>query len=314
MKKFYKISSKKIINNFLDKTGIMSFKFYNRSLILAGFPIFIFLVFSFTLFSPNNINLNNIRSGLTAIITILGVIIGAILVVIGFLKEKGRQKESYLEEVFAKYNSRFSNYLSVLVEERKELVDKVKRGNIQLNDPLCCDDPSIPKYRELIKELSKLVLAKKADSYDSIENDLNDLGYTEREKSEVIGGGGVIRYEPEEFLDSVEKFSRIAIYYRGNKKFTQFVVNLYKDIIRDKIKERLNSSEASRRVLEGWILPLSIFFVIITAIIAISILFITKDVILDKLWFLWLIRGVMVLFSVSVIFILLLIREILRFR
>jgi hypothetical protein len=87
----------------------------------------------------------SIQAGLTIIAEILGVLLGAILVVVGFLTEQGRQAEDLLVSASQKYRALLEEHLEEINAERQGLVKSVKAGRFNSMIPISSCLTTLPR-------------------------------------------------------------------------------------------------------------------------------------------------------------------------
>lgn len=77
----------------------------------------------------------SIQAGLTIIAEILGVALGAVLVVTVLLIEQRLQAEEHLRRVLPKYRRLIESSIDTVNAAREELVERVRGGKIQRANP-----------------------------------------------------------------------------------------------------------------------------------------------------------------------------------
>ena len=150
---------------------------------IFAFPILlIFSVFFFWQLLPLA-SATSIQAGLTLIAEILGVLLGAVLVVIGLLIDQFRQAETILSTTYPYYRQQAEKDINLIVEARQQIVKGL------LDNKFILEEKELSEKNEIVKKcisaLSSLTIALEAEDRDTVWKELEQLGHSEGEVVET---------------------------------------------------------------------------------------------------------------------------------
>ena len=257
---------------------------YRKAIYVIAFLSIVFFVFGLGFLLPRADSIS-LRSGLTIIAEILGVLLGAVLVVVGLLIEQGHRAEELLRAAFQKYYHIIDSHFEEVDGGRQQLIKLVKNGQVQLYEPAAVDPSGNPlptngnqyptKFRDVIGSLSALTVAMDASLMDQVEHDLDTLGYSEEDKDYIIYGKGILAdHRPEDFLQLVyDSLNLSCIVPWCSNNVSDFACEVFEGYSREKVRETLSRLKRSRNVLKSKTLAAGIAVITLTIVGAILSLF-----------------------------------------
>jgi hypothetical protein len=154
---------------------------YKKAMYVASLGMAAILLFTLRFLLPRA-DAASVQGGLTIIAEILGVLLGAVLIVVGLLVEQRLQAEEHLRGILQNYRSLIQSKRGSLESGRRQLVERVKEGKIQLDEPVFVGPsgtPSSTTFRDIIGALSSLASVHSKMSptreFEKVEGDLKDL-------------------------------------------------------------------------------------------------------------------------------------------
>jgi hypothetical protein len=251
---------------------------YKRTACISAFCLVLVSIFGLAFLLPNA-NASSAQAGLTVVAEILGVLLGAALVVAGLVIEQSAQAEQLLRAVLPKYRGQIQAKARIVNAARVEVLEQVKAGEIQLDDPLWVGPSGIPSrttFRDAVSALSTLVytfrhyqaIGRSAE----VDKDLRRVGYSEDDVIRVLYVDGFeADSQAECFLRMVETaldITCIAPYSTGDA--ADLAQLLLEDFGRDGVDEALRQLDRSQALLGGKSFALAIILPTIT--IALTVL------------------------------------------
>jgi hypothetical protein len=256
------------------KRFVHSIHSYRRATFVTAFLTIIVFGLGLTYLLPNA-DSASVQAGLTVIAEILGVLLGAVLVVVVLLIEQGHQAEELLRRAFPKYRRLIDSHSEQIDLGRQQLIEEVKSGQIQFDDPAFLGPSGIPapaKYRDVIANLSALALAVNGAMLDTVEQELDDLGYSEDEKSHILYGMGITAdYNPVDFLRLAD--DALDLRYVSPYEVSDLAIKVFEGYSHDGINKALSQFTRSQSVLRSIFLAATIAILTLTTVGATLTLF-----------------------------------------
>lgn len=278
---------------------------YKKAIYLAAFVTIVLSGLGLTFFLPNA-DSTSIQAGLTIIAEILGVLLGVVLVIVVLLVEQGQQAEGLLRGAYQKYRRLMQSSLQQVSAARQQLLEKIRSGEIQLNDPLFVGPSGIPsstRFRDVIGNLFALTAAMHPQLYEECQDDLDALGYSEDEKEKfIISKGFLADYHPADFLKLVEDaFDLNCMAPYCSNEVSDLASEIFVGYIHDGVEKALSQFHRSRNVLRSKVLPTAITLLTLTTVGSIMTLFGITDKTMMIPVYTWIVAFVVTGFTFSVI-------------
>ena len=226
-----------------------------------------------------------VRTSLSITAQILGVLLGAVLVVVWLLIEKSQRSEELLRRAFRKYRRLIDNRFKAVLLGLQELIRQAKDGAIRLNEPIFLDrsgNPANSNYGDVISSLYALAVIMRGPVFDDIEKDLDELGYSEKERDEILYRKGfMLDDQTTGFLRLIEDALDLnCIAPQCSNEVSDVAVEVFDGYNRDGVCEAFLQLERSRKVLGSRILAVCVSVIALTAVGSVlSILGITNTTI-----------------------------------
>ena len=241
---------------------------FSKTAIFA-IPFFLVLLIYFFWHLLPLASATSIQAGLTVVAEILGVLLGAILVIIGFLSDRLRQAETLLSEALPSYRKIIEAKRDGIVKAREKLVQGVLKTKSNW-------DANTKKY---ILALSTLSIALGADA-NHVSEQLDKLGFSSDEIFEATSialANFFVELPSNQFFRLLRDAfdyspipSGIGIYA---PELEGYWMTIYSDMLQDGIMTTLERYEFSRNFLQSWILSITIFINIMTLLASVFTLF-----------------------------------------
>ncbi len=216
---------------------------------------------------------DSIRSALTLITEIIGVLLGAVLVIIGLSIDQVRGAETVLLSAFPKYHRKAEADKDQVVKARQQMVQGLLQNKFILEEKELAEGNTIMKKSVLA--LSSLTIGLEAEDRDSVWNQLAELGYSEGEIIETTWFESILGT-----LTSYRFFRLLKVGLDPNainewctKELMNFSEEMETSRNRDGIIDALNRYESSRDFLGSWRLSITIVANIITLLISLFTVF-----------------------------------------
>ena len=289
---------------------------YKKAIYVAAFVTIVILGLGLAFLLPNA-DSTSVQAGLTIIAELLGVLLGGVLVVVVLLVERVQQAEELLRGAYQKYRRLIESSLEQVDAGRQQLIEQVKSGEIQLNDPLFIRPSGIPsktKFRDVIGNLFALTVAMRLHLFEECEDELDALGYSKDEKDEFIIHKGLVAdyHPPAYFLELIkDAFDLSCMAPYCSSKVSHLASEIYEGYIQDGVDKALSQLHRSQNVLRSKTLAAAITLLTLTTIGAVMTLFGITDKTVTMPVYTWVIVLVMTGFMLSVLLTLLLIEKML---
>lgn len=271
-----------------------------------------------TLFFLPRADAESTRAALTVIAEILGVILGAVLVVAGFMIEQRWQAEGLLRRVYPQYHAFLEGNTAKVDGARRELVDHKKRGTIDLDQPVFVGPSGLPshtRFRDAINAISALTHVLCSGSLaEEIVQDLEDLGYSRDEIADALYiPSANAAMDPEAFLRLADHGLDLTWICKWcSEEASEVAVYVFRRYERDGVRLALARLGRSRDLLHSKLLAASIVTPALTVVFAIVAILGTTDRALSSTFRLWGSALITTAFVASVALALSLIRRMLR--
>lgn len=232
---------------------------YDKATYISACCLVLVFLFGLAFLLPNA-DSSSTRAGLTIIAEILGVLLGAALVVAGLLIEQSGQAEQLLRTVFPKYRGLIQQRARTVGRARAELCARIGEGKIQLDDPLWVGwtgKPSSTSFRDVVSAASTLVYTLRGLSAVGEsgypEEDLRLLGYSQDEIGKVLYADSQrADTDAESFLRTVLTALDVScIVPNCSNEAGDFAMQVFADSERDGVGQALRRLDRSRRLLGG---------------------------------------------------------------
>ncbi len=258
----------------------------------------------------------SVRVGLSVIVGILGVLLGAILLVVERQIDHGQEGMHICKSSYPKYKELIEQHIDEIDKEGKRLIKLVKEKEINIDTPafggLKGISPSKTKYRDIIGNLIVLSFILKRLDINGIEASLKDIGLSDKEVDEFEFGKGVIgAYNSAKFLKIVDD----ALYYPfisewSNEKLEKLSSKILSDYNHEGIDKALEKVEGSKSIMGSKLLGFGIFMLSSTTFGSIILLFsTTKNTVSTPIYY-WLVICLFTCFFVSILVTLVLLEKI----
>jgi len=235
--------------------------------ILLTFTIF-FFVWLFPLASASSIHV-----GLTLIAEILGVLLGSILVIIGFLIDQIHQSETLLSTFFPFYRQQIEKEVDYIINARHQIIQGLLKDKVILNERKLSEKNGIIK--KSISALSALSIAMEAEDRDVIWNELDEIGYSEGDIIETTWFESTLTtLTPYRFFNLlIDGLNPDIVNERCSNELIQYTEESETKMMRDGIVSAFHRYKFARAFLKSWILSVTIVFITMTLFIAIFTIF-----------------------------------------
>jgi hypothetical protein len=220
---------------------------------------------------------DSIRAGLTLIAEMLGVLLGAILVIYGLSVDQLQRAESLFSNAFSQVLIGVKKDVNYIVEARMQLVRGVMSGKNTLGEKSSID--GITTLKKCITALSVLSITLKAEDSGFVWNQLKEIGYSESEFLETT------------FIASLLADTNAYNFFRlltdglsginewsSSKQLNAYWDKTYTAMHQAGISDALDRYESSRDFLGSWILSVTIFEIIITLFTSVATIFAVTEV------------------------------------
>jgi hypothetical protein len=255
-----------------------SFRFgllYRKGIYLSA-VIMVIIAIAGTSYSLKYADASSIQSGITIITEILGVLLGAVLVIVVFLVEQGQRAEERLLRACPVYRRKIESKIGLVEKAIDQLSRLVKSKKITLDqsipDPMGA--PLATKYGDVIGNLVGLKVAVD-NSFEHYEKVLADIGFTKEEKDEYIyGQGATADFDSAQFLKLIEDaLDANCLFPLCSDDVGTFALDIFQGYSHDGISQAISHSERSRRVLRSRVLAACITSIMSSMALAIVTLF-----------------------------------------
>lgn len=287
---------------------------YRKAAYFAGFALLLIFGIGCVLSLPHA-DSASAQAGLTIIAQILGVLLGAVLVIVVLLVEQGQRSEELLRGAYLTYRRTIESNLLSVDKARQQLVHLIEKGEIKLDDPIVVGPDGVPlrrKYRDVIGSLIALKITLRKDTLEENEKLLADLGFTEDQQGQYLYGKGILAdYDPARFLSLVsDALDLNCLSPCCTNDVSDLAAEVFREYSRDGIDQALSQFETSRQFLRSKSLSAGITVIAATMAAAVISLFgtTTKTVVYPEV--LWVLALIITGFVLSILFTLLLIDKI----
>jgi tyrosine-protein phosphatase YwqE len=243
------------------------------------FAIFILVIIAAVgIFSSlRHADATSIQAGLTIVAEILGVLLGAVLIIVVLLTEQGQRAEEQLRGTYSKYRRKIETNTATIEKARKQLMKLVKEQKIQLDEHITApgDIRLDTKFRDVIGNLIGLSIVINTRRFDYYEKMLVDLGFKEAERSEILFGKATLaNYDPAHFLKLVEDALDVPCLAQWcSDDVSDFASDIFQEFSQEGISSAISHFERSRKVLRSKSLAASMAFIVASTALAVVTLF-----------------------------------------
>ena len=250
---------------------------YKKGMILAAFILLIIASVGIT-YSLRRADAGSIQAGLTIVAEILGVLLGAVLVIVVLLIEQGQRAEEQLRSSYPKYRRKIETNIATIEKASKQLIKLIKQGKIRLDGHIILPNDTYldTKYGDVVGSLiGLLVSAKKPTPFEYYEKILADLGLNEDEQSEILyGKGAVADYDPGDFLKLVEDALDLnCLVPLCGDDVSDLAVEIFEEFGHEGVSQAISHFERSRKVLRSKLLVACIAFIVASTALSVVTLF-----------------------------------------
>jgi len=224
----------------------------------------------------------SVQAGLTVIAEILGVLLGAMLLVAVVLMEQQAQAEELLRVAQHKYRALINNELHWVIVAQRELTDEIKKGNLQLKQPVYTGPSGIPSrltFKDAFEALTTLIclFPGRLGSHGqaALENQLTSLGYSRDDVIQVM----YVRTSPaiteaESFLRLVDDALNMAcIPVWASDRPVSLAAKVFQEYGREGVDDAFRRLDRSRAVLSSKIFAASLLLPILTTTLSVLSVF-----------------------------------------
>ena len=243
---------------------------YLKAIFIVGLFLLAYLIY-FAIKVLPVVDATSIQSGLTLVAELLGVMLGALLVVIVLLIDQLHQAESILESSHPAYHSVFKQHQRIIISTRNRFLKLVESGEVALDDKTSKETSMT--FRDVISSLTSLVFYFEANSAE-MEEQLKKIGFSSEEISGIWVNGSAAILEPYVFFRTLKNALNIyAIHDWCSKSMFKFMIDLVQGLFRDGIIRALSRYEISRGFLRSWSLAFALAITTFTLFISIFTIF-----------------------------------------
>jgi hypothetical protein len=252
---------------------------YTQAACVAAAGSVLLVILAALFFLPRS-NAGSLQAALTIITEILGVVLGAVLVVTVLLIEQSHDSEELLRSVFKGYRARVGSAVSIVNGDRRQLVAQLRAGKIELDQAAYISPesgPSSTKYRDLLNAQSGLIMLsldhKGAPRVGQLEHDLKALGYSEQDVISVLHvRWASAAWDPGRFLTLVDKvFDLRFLQAWASGEFLDLAMNLYEERGADGVSNALSQLERARDYLRSKTFIAGVIVPTFTILLAIAV-------------------------------------------
>ncbi len=250
---------------------------YNKGIYLSIIILIIIAIFG-TINSLKHADTTSIQAGLTIIAEILGVLLGAVLIIVVLLIEQRQRAEEHLRGAYPKYRCKIRDNIAIVEKAYKQLIILVRNKKIQLDEPIFVGPSGIPsqkKYRNIVGSLAGLIIAINSETSEQQEKDLADLGFTEEEQNEYLYGKGALsNYDPADFLKLIDDaLDSSCLIPCCSDDVGDFAADIFQECSNDGVSQAISHFERSRKVLKSKSLAACMTLILASIALAVVMLF-----------------------------------------
>lgn len=278
---------------------------YKIAVYMTSFLTLVIYVLGMFFLIPNA-DSTSIQSGLTIITGILGVLLGAIIVILIFSLEQGQQGEELLRNLYYKYRKIIESNFEHVNAGYRQLFKLVRKDEIKLNDPIFIGPSGIPsktRYCDVIGSLSGLTVFIRPTLLDELEKDLNNLGFSRDKINSYLYGKGALAD-----LDTFYLFELIEVGLDlsclapwCSNEVSDLALDIFHKFSNDGVDKALFRLKRTRKILNGKILFIALTIITLTIISSVLIIFSITPITAIKPIYSWLINITITCFILSVL-------------
>lgn len=276
---------------------ILGHPFEKAALISLGVLV-VLLVVAITTVIPHA-NSVSIHAGLTVIAEILGVLIGALLIVIVLMIEQLRQADNILKNAMPKYLH--------LMSTKKQIIDTLRGLMIKWlskNKPSGIDPETDANIIQAISDMATLSVAINDDYETVIWNELLDIGFPDGEITYIVRNRRMsVTHDAYEFLNLLRiSFGSIQVAIMTDRNLTKVKDEVLREFSKEGIFDALDRYKMSEDFLKSTALAFSLSLTSITLVVAILAIFGTTEISIKETQTMVLVNSIIVAFLLSLIF------------
>lgn len=245
------------------------------------FVAFILLIIASvgTTYSLKRADAASIQAGLTIVAEILGVLLGAVLVIVVLLIEQGQRAEEQLRALYPKYRRNIETNIATIEKASRQLIKLIKQQKIRFDGHIILPNETYldTKYGDVVGSLIGLIISvsKKPNLLEHYEKVLVDLSLNEEEQSEILyDKGALASYDPADFLKVVEDGLDLnCLVPLCSDDVADLAVEIFEEFSHEGVSQALSNFERSRKVLGSTILIVCMAFIIASIALSVVTLF-----------------------------------------
>ncbi|KPL03131.1 MAG: hypothetical protein AMJ90_04020 [candidate division Zixibacteria bacterium SM23_73_2] len=252
------------------------FQHYRVAIFFASIILVIIFILNNLFILPLS-NTETAQTGFSIIAQILGVLLGALVVLIILLIDQKQQAEHHLISEYYSYRKRMQDNISIIKNSRDDILKHLEKGEIKLDDYLGYPDGSLSKskFKDIYINLTSLFYFLKTAISNKLEKEFKKLNIPANDQDEILFGKALLsEYEPARFLklfgDALDV--NFLAPYCSNES-SDFAIEIYQEFSQKGIFNSINKFEKSKNVLGSKMLSLDIFLIIITIVGSVFALF-----------------------------------------
>lgn len=248
---------------------------YKKGMVFAAFILLIIASVGIT-FSLRRADATSIQAGLTIVAEILGVLLGAVLVIVVLLIEQGQSAAEQLRSSYPKYRRKIETNITIVEKASKQLIKLVKQKKIQLDEHIILpnDIRLDTKYRDVVGSLIGLIVAVSKKPFEYHEKILVDLGINQEERDEILFGKGTAGYDPAHFLKLVEDALDVNCLVQWcSDDVGDLAVDIFEEFGHEGVSQAISHFERSSKVLRGKSLVVCMTSIVASLALAVVTLF-----------------------------------------
>lgn len=278
---------------------------------LVGLVIFLFgLTYSLPIADHTSA-----QAGLSLVAGVLGVLLGAVLLVVERLIDQSQQAKSLLRAAYHKYYDLIEDHIEEIDVAREDLINLSDTNQIALDAPVYKEPEGISvktTYCDVVSNMLVLSFVMDTVGLEEFEEILNKMGLGKKDKDRLLFGRGVSgQYDRAKFLRVVED----ALYYPAiaqwcSEKLADLSQKILEGYLQEGVSEALEQLERSRNVLRSRSLGIAIFLLASTMTAAVMALFGTTESTIVSPTHTWLIIIIVTSFFLCLLITLILVEKI----
>jgi hypothetical protein len=287
---------------------------HQKALYVTAFAVLVIFVLGLVFLLPHADH-TSVQAGLTIVAEILGVLLGALLLVVERLVDQGQQAAQLLRTAYKEYYDLVKAHLEEIDTACNRLIDLAKGGKIKLDAPTFVGPHSVPsktKYRDVIGNLIALANAMDSLGYDEAETTLDDLGFDQSQRDHILFGRGLSAvYDRAEFLKIVEDaLDYMVLSEWCSHEISDLAIEILRKYMQGGVDRALSHLERSRSVLRSRSLAAGLFVLTSTILGSVMTLFGATDSTVGTPVYMWIVALITTGFLLSILVTLLLVDKI----